>query len=168
MEAVLSSGPLLYLGEGRLRVNHRLQRGFSLVELMIVIAVIALIIAIIIPNLLDARERARQRATVAEMHTWANALAEYFTDKDVYPDSSQPMSVVYSQLVPHAVEALHLQDAWHFDYIYDCDSSTGFSSYTLRSTGKNGVPSPGITPDTWFQFDLDIILVDGIFVNAPS
>ncbi|PWT91456.1 MAG: hypothetical protein C5B54_05260 [Acidobacteria bacterium] len=144
------------------------QSGFSLVELMIVIAIIGLICAIIIPNLIDARERARQRATVGEMHTWSTALAEFYVDKSLYPDPAGGMAVVYSQLVPHAVETLHLNDAWDFPFVYDSDSANNFQDYTLRSTGNNGVVDPGITPGTWFYFFLDIILTDGTFVNAPS
>ncbi len=52
-------------------------KGFTLVEIMIVVAIIALIAAIAIPNLLRARHNANETAGIASMRTLVSALESF-------------------------------------------------------------------------------------------
>lgn len=52
-------------------------RGFTLVEIMIVVAIIALIAAIAIPNLLRARHNANEGAAIGSMHTLVASLESF-------------------------------------------------------------------------------------------
>ena len=53
------------------------KRGFTLVEIMIVVAIIALLAAIAIPNLLRARHNANEAASVASLRTLSTAEESY-------------------------------------------------------------------------------------------
>ena len=57
----------------------RLERGFSLIELLIVVAIILIIAAIAIPNLLRARMQANEASAVSSIHAINTAEISYST-----------------------------------------------------------------------------------------
>ena len=63
----------------------RKQAGFTLIELMIVIAIIAIIAAIAIPNLLNAIDRGKQKRTMADIRSLGTAVETYSIDNNDYP-----------------------------------------------------------------------------------
>jgi prepilin-type N-terminal cleavage/methylation domain-containing protein len=61
------------------------RRGFTLIEILVVIAIIASIIAMAIPNYLSARQRASDVKKKEEMAQLKNALRLYYNDYNQYP-----------------------------------------------------------------------------------
>ena len=64
-----------------LRKNRHGQEGFTLIELLIVVAIIGIIAAILIPNLVDALQKAKQKASVADMRNLGTAWMSWVTDQ---------------------------------------------------------------------------------------
>src|ERR1700690_2237602 len=54
-------------------MRNRASKGFTLMELLIVVAIIGIIAAIAIPNMLNALNRSKQKKTMADMRTIATA-----------------------------------------------------------------------------------------------
>lgn len=61
--------------------------GFTLIELMIVVAIIATLCAIAVPNFITYRYKAQIAATIAEIRILEEKIADYVVDKNDYPTS---------------------------------------------------------------------------------
>lgn len=59
--------------------------GFTLVELLISIAIMATLMAILLPNFMGARERARDAQKIQDLGAMKNALRLYYNDNQSYP-----------------------------------------------------------------------------------
>lgn len=60
-------------------------RAFTLIELLIVVAIIAVLAAIAIPNMLEAQVRAKVSRAKSDMRTIATAVETYAVDNNKYP-----------------------------------------------------------------------------------
>ena len=61
------------------------ERGFTLVELMVVVAIISLLAAVVIPNFVHARAQAAVSQTEANMKQIATSLELFYADNQAYP-----------------------------------------------------------------------------------
>lgn len=68
----------------------RKEKGFSLIELLIVVAIILIIAAIAIPNLLEARKRANESAAVGSVKTIVTSSVAYTTN---HPNIGYPANL---------------------------------------------------------------------------
>src|SRR5688572_29253010 len=85
------------------------RRGFSLVELLVVIGIIALVIGILLPALNKARESARRTACLSNVRQLAAAALIYLADnKDFLPEAASANTPLESQLCPRS----RVQPAW--------------------------------------------------------
>ncbi len=68
-------------------------RAFTLIELLIVVAIIAILAAIAVPNFLEAQTRAKVSRNKADMRTVATGLEAYAVDHNGYPYPANPFGV---------------------------------------------------------------------------
>lgn len=67
---------------------HHPARGFSLIELLVVVGIIALLVGILLPSLNKARIRARDVSVRAQLRGYEQGLEGFHNDFDMYPPSS--------------------------------------------------------------------------------
>ena len=141
------------------------QAGFTLIELLVVVAIIGILAAIAIPGLQMALDKAKQRATMADMRGIATGVQLYQIDESIYPANGTSASVLVATVYPYAKILFPYKDSWHHDYSYHSD---GHTWYSLESFGRDGIDGVDITSATKYQFELDIIYATGRFVNSPD
>src|SRR3954463_14168170 len=72
----------------------RLQKGFTLIELMIVVAIIGILAAIAIPNFIKFQARSKQSEAKANLKASFTAMKAYYQEKDKYSNFVQDIGFV--------------------------------------------------------------------------
>ncbi len=65
--------------------KNKKEKGFTLLELLVVIGIIGLLASIIVINLTSARKRARDTKRIADLRTLQTAMEDYYGKKGKYP-----------------------------------------------------------------------------------
>lgn len=70
------------------------KKGFTLVELLVAIGIIATLTAILLPNFMGARERAKDAQVKENLTSMKNGLRMFYNDYQRYPDSSVEIETI--------------------------------------------------------------------------
>ena len=128
------------------RIFHRTRAsGFTLVEIMIVVAIIALIAAIAIPNLLRARHNANETAAIGNMKTLVDGLEEFRANQS--PTTYPGPGVVSGGLAAVTLPNLALLVPPYFDAILAGGVRQGYTFVYLQGAVLviNVTTAPGVT-----------------------
>ena len=129
------------------------QRGFTLIELMVVVVILAILAAFIIPNVMDRPDEARVVKAKQDLSSISAALKLYKLDNFVYPTTDQGLEALVKKPESDPVPPNwrpYLQrlpkDPWGRDYLYLQPGEHGeFDVYTLGADGEEG--GEGINAD---------------------
>jgi len=149
------------------------QKGFSLIELLIVVAIILIIAAIAIPNLLRAKMAANEASAVGSMRTLNTASVEYSTSYGGYPGSL----AVLGPIASGGTASSGLADL--IDSVLTTGNKSGYSfTYTAGTKDANnnvlgytitGAPtSPGTTGQRYFFTDQSGVIRQNSTTTAGS
>ena len=108
------------------RQQNNKQRGFTLLEVMVVIVILGIIASMVVPNLMGNKEQADRQKAVVDIQQLESALDMYRLRNGFYPTTEQGMQALVtaptSQPVPRAfpdggfIRRLP-KDPWDEDYI---------------------------------------------------
>lgn len=118
--------------------EHAHERGFTLIEMMVVVAIIAILVSILIPNFIRARAQAQTAACEANIKEIATALELYQTDHQEYPNVSSATNVTSAE--PNLAEYLKQTPVDPVNpggfYTYQvANYNQGNASYTITCPG---------------------------------
>lgn len=76
------------------------QKGFTIIELLVVIVVIGILLALLIPNLFSAQARARDTDRKNDLKVIREQLETYYNDNGSYPEATADLVPSYMDAVP--------------------------------------------------------------------
>jgi general secretion pathway protein G len=127
--------------------SERMRRqGLTLVEMIVVLAIIALVAVMIVPNVIGRPDQARVTVAQTDLRTIAAALRMYRLDNGDYPTTDQGLRALVERPT-QAPEPANWsadgylpeqpEDPWGRPYVYRSPGSNG-QAYELKSLGKDG------------------------------
>jgi len=120
----------------------RNQKGFTLIELMIVVAIIGILAAIAIPNFVAMQDRAKEGSTKANMHTVQLAAEDNAVRNDgQYADDGTTLSVPTSFQNPFNSASTDLEN--RAVYTQPATATPGITSYCDSSRTEYNIKGHG-------------------------
>ena len=121
------------------------QRGFTLIEIMVVMVILGLLVAIVAPNIMGRSDQAKVTVAKTQMNNIANALDLYRLDNGHYPSTQQGLEALVSKpsgspeprnYNPDAYLKSVPEDPWNNEYQYISPGAE--HPYNLYSYGADG------------------------------
>ncbi len=129
------------------RPSEDVRSGFTLIEILVVIAVIAILASLVSPMVFGHVSDAKVTAARSQIEIFAVALDSYRLDNDRYPSTALGLQSL--RLNPSTEDAPGWRgpyvrkdiplDPWNHPYVYRSPGVVNPSSYDLLSYGRDGV-----------------------------
>ncbi len=138
------------VGVGQIRGRRSSEGGFTLIELMIVMAIIAILATIAIPIYVRTLQRAKEATLREDLHTMRTAIDSYTVDKEKAPDTLDDLvQAGYLKSIP--VDPItSSSETWitsMSDTMTDVNETQGGMDDV--HSGSQGLASDGTTYNTW-------------------
>ena len=137
-----------------------MKKGFSLLELMIVIIILGLLAALVMPNLIGKSEEAKRKLVCIQAKSIKQALDMFKADNGTYPTTEEGLKALvknpdptkYKNYSPSGYfsEGKIPKDSWQNPFIY-INSNGNIDIISLGSDGKEG--GEGDAKDISYQKD---------------
>jgi general secretion pathway protein G len=124
-------------------------RGFTLIELMVVIVILGILAGLIVPRIMGRPEEAKQLKAKMQIESLETALKLYKLDNGMYPDTEQGLQALIEEpetgIVPknwrkqgYLEKGRLPKDPWGNEFLYLSPGTHG--DYDIISYGADGVP----------------------------
>jgi general secretion pathway protein G len=137
-------------GSRQIRAERRGEGGFTLIELIIVMAIIGILSVIAIPSFVQSVKKAKEAVLKEDLHTMRNAIDSYTVDKEKAPQGLDDLvQAGYLKSLP--VDPItNRSDTWmtsESDTMTDINETQG--GLDDVHSGSEGVATDGTTYNTW-------------------
>lgn len=134
------------VNRGRRRASAR-ARGFTLIEIMVVVVIIGLLAAVIVPQVVSKVDEARVAKAKQDIASMETALTMFRLDNSKYPGTDQGVAALSTQPTDPSIRHWKpggyikriSKDPWGNDYQYVYPGTHG-QEYDLYSLGSDGQP----------------------------
>ncbi len=138
------SGGRADLGLRSLVLGHWSRRGFTLVEIMLVVIIIGVLAAMVVPRFAGRTEQAKVARAKSDIAAIGLALDIFELDMGVYPETikdlaAKPGGDSENWKGPYIKQGKQLIDPWGHEYDYTRPTEQG-KDYVLKSMGPDGKP----------------------------
>jgi general secretion pathway protein G len=123
--------------------RHR-RAGFSLVEMLLVLVILATLAAIVIPRFTGRSEQAKETAARTQISSISTALDAFEVDNGYYPSGADGLSQLVNRPAnstnwrgPYLKQAVP-NDPWGNPYVYTAPGVNNPDGYDLSSNGPDG------------------------------
>lgn len=126
--------------------KHSQQRGFTLLELLVVLGIIAMLAGLVGPQVMKHMAEAKVKAAKVQVEDLAQTLDMYKLDVGSYPSSDQGLNALIESPEgaqrwngPYLRKSKVPLDPWNNEYKYQSPGEHGkFDLYSLGADGKEG------------------------------
>lgn len=118
-----------------LSINKKLKKGFSLMELMVVIIILGLLASFVLPSLTGKSEDAKEKIVCVQMKSIAQALKMYKIDNSSYPTTEEGLNLLVEK--KYFEDNKLPKDSWGSNYIYTLTEES-FEIISLGADKKEG------------------------------
>jgi general secretion pathway protein G len=125
------------------RPKRNPRSGLTLLEVMIVLAIIALIAGLAAPRLMDSFGRAKTRTAAIQMENLRGAVRLFYLDVGRYPSEAEGLPALLEApdgsegwLGPYVDNDADLKDPWERVYLYS--SPAGEKPFEITTYGRDG------------------------------
>jgi general secretion pathway protein G len=122
---------------------HGSEAGFTLVEMLVVIAIIGLIMGLIGPRVLNYLSESKVKAAKIQLQSFASALDLFYLDAGRFPSASEGLAALVRQTPgvaawngPYLKGGAVPNDPWNHGYVYRSPGEHG--PYDIMSYGSDG------------------------------
>tara|TARA_R110002050_G_scaffold185418_2_gene319444 strand:- start:6656 stop:7087 length:432 start_codon:yes stop_codon:yes gene_type:complete len=115
-------------------MQHNKQRGFTLLEVMVVIVILGILASMVVPNLMGNKDKADQQKAVSDIVALENALDMYKLDNSIYPTTEQGLDALV-QKPSSSPEPRNFREG---GYVKRLPQDPWRNDYLLLSPGENG------------------------------
>jgi type IV pilus assembly protein PilA len=141
------------------------KRGFTLVEIMIVVAIIALLAAIATPNMLRTRLAANESSAIAALKTISSAAHTYRASNPGYPPD---LNSLYANLTPPYIDSV-LAGGVKQGYTFNLSGTDADANGNYQGFESYAAPiSSGITGNRFFFLDTSGVIRYNLSANTSS
>lgn len=118
------------------------RRGFTLIELMVVVLIIAVLAALVVPKVQDYQLQAQNGAAKSQIGRLASILQKFRLDCDRYPTTEEGLGALTSQPSDATGwKGPYLdripQDPWGQEFVYASPGPISDDSFLLTTNGKD-------------------------------